>query len=101
MAKKGDLEVQIQELVERLDEEVENNANIATARRKLEADLDHLKEDLDDLKQQLELVEQEKLQKEKDCQSLGTELEKVNDSLQREHKEKKALEERLAVRLTD
>ena len=56
MVKKADLEAHIQELVERLDEEVENNANIATARRKLEAELDRSKEDYDDVRQQLDLV---------------------------------------------
>ena len=56
MVKKADLEANIQELVERLDEEVENNANIATARRKLEAELDRSKEDYDDVQQQLDLV---------------------------------------------
>ena len=56
MVKKADLEANIQELVERLDEEVENNANIATARRKLEAELDRSKEDYEDLQQQLDLV---------------------------------------------
>ena len=56
MVKKADLEAHIQELVERLDEEVENNANIATARRRLEAELDRSKEDYDDVRQQMDLV---------------------------------------------
>ena len=56
MVKKADLEANIQELVERLDEEVENNAAISTARRKLEAELDRSKEDYDDIQQQLDLV---------------------------------------------
>lgn len=54
--KKVELESHIQELVERLDEEVENNANIAAARRKLEAELDNAKENLEDLQGQMELV---------------------------------------------
>ena len=54
--KKGDLESHIQELVERLDEEVDNNANISTARRKMEAELERSREDYEDLKQQMELV---------------------------------------------
>ena len=56
VVKKADLEAHIQELVERLDEEVENNANIATARRRLEAEVERSKEDCDDLRQQLDLV---------------------------------------------
>lgn len=59
--------------------------------------MDHYKENLDDLRAQLELVEQEKAQKEKDAMSLDAELEKINDSLARANKEKKSLEERLAV----
>ena len=54
--KKGDLENSIQELVERLDEEVENNANVAAARRKLEAELEHYKENLEDLRQDIDMV---------------------------------------------
>lgn len=91
------MESHIQELVERLDEEVDNNANISAARRKLEAEVEHLKEEQEDLNAQLDLLEQEKAQKEKDCQSLDMELEKANDALARTHKEGKALEERLAV----
>ena len=83
-------------MVERLDEEVDNNANISAAKRKLEAEMEHIKEDLDDVRAQLEVVEQEKAQKEKDCMSLDAELEKMNDNLSRVHKEKKGLEERLA-----
>ena len=56
VVKMADLEANIQELVERLDEEVENNANISTARRRLEAELDRSKEDYDDVRQQLDLV---------------------------------------------
>ena len=56
MLKKGELESSIQELVERLDEEVENNANISAGRRKLEAELDHYKENLEDLRQQIDMV---------------------------------------------
>ena len=47
---------------------------------------------------QLDALEQEKAQKEKDAMALEGELEKVNDNLARSHKEKKSLEERLAVR---
>lgn len=85
--------------MERLDEEVDNNANISAARRKLEAEVDNLKEEQEDLNAQLENLEQEKALKEKDCQSLEVELEKVNDALSRTHKENKTLEERLAVRM--
>ena len=95
--KKGDLETHLQELVERLDEEVDNNANISAARRKLEAELDNLREEQEDLTAQLDNLEQEKAQKEKDCQSLDAELEKVNEALARTHKENKTLEDRLAV----
>ena len=84
--------------MERLDEEVENNANISAARRKLEAELENQRENLDDLQMQLDAVEQEKGQKEKDAMALEAELEKINDNLARSHKEKKSLEERLAVR---
>lgn len=45
--------------MERLDEEVENNANIAAARRKLEAELDNARENLEDLQGQMELVRKE------------------------------------------
>ena len=83
--------------MERLDEEVENNANISATRRKLDAELEHSREDLEDVRQQMDQVEQEKAQKEKECVSLEAELEKVNDSLNRAHKEKKTLEERLGV----
>jgi len=99
IVKKGDLEAHIQELVERLDEEVDNNASISTARRKIEAELERSREDYEDLKQQMDLTEQEKAQKEKDYISLETELEKVSDVLARTNKEKKGFEERLAVRL--
>lgn len=95
MAKKADLESNLQEMVERLDEEVDNNANISAAKRKLEAEMDRIKEDLDDLQTQLGAVEQEKAQKEKDCMGLDAELEKMNDNLSRIGKEKKGLEERL------
>ena len=57
--KKVELETHLQELVERLDEEMENNANIAAARRKLEAELDNSKENLEDLQGQMELVRDE------------------------------------------
>lgn len=97
ITKKADLETHIQEMVERLDEEVENNANISAARRKLEAELENQRENLDDLQMQLDAVEQEKGQKEKDAMALEAELEKINDNLARSHKEKKSLEERLAV----
>lgn len=100
IAKKADLETHIQEMVERLDEEVENNANISAARRKLEAELENQRENLDDLQMQLDALEQEKAQKEKDAMGLEADLEKVNDNLARSHKEKKSLEERLAVRGT-
>ncbi len=97
VTKKADLESHIQEMVERLDDEVENNANISAARRKLEAEVDNLKEEQDDLTAQLDNMEQEKAQKEKDCQSLEAELDKVTETLARTHKENKTLEERLAV----
>ncbi len=97
MAKKAELESNIQELSERFDEEVENNSNIAAARRKLEAEIDHLQENLEDLQNHLSAIEQEKIQKERDCQSLDNELEKVNDNLGRANKEKKAMEERIEV----
>ena len=42
-------------------------------------------------------MEQEKAQKERDGLSLEAELEKVNDALARSHKDRKGLEERLAV----
>ena len=100
ITKKADLETHIQEMVERLDEEVENNANISAARRKLEAELENQRENLDDLQMQLDAIEQEKGQKEKDAMALEAELEKINDNLARSHKEKKSLEERLAVRET-
>jgi chromosome segregation ATPase len=96
MAKKVDLEANLQEMVERLDEEVDNNANISAAKRKLEAQLEHIQQDLEDAQAQLEAVEQEKAQKEKDCMSLEAEIEKMNDSLTRVNKDKKGLEERLA-----
>lgn len=97
MAKKGELESNVQELNERLDEEMENNATISSTRRKLEAEIDHLQENLEDLQTQMSGLAQEKAQKERDCQSLEGELEKVNDNLSRTHKEKKALEERVDV----
>ena len=50
---------------------------------------------------QLDALEQEKAQKEKDVLGLDAELEKVNDNLARANKEKKNLEERLMVRLSD
>jgi len=98
MGKKAELESNIQELSERLDEEVENNANVAATRRKLEAEIDHLEDSLEDVHNQMSAVEQEKQLKERDCQALEGELEKANDSLGRASKEKKALEERLEVR---
>ena len=96
MAKKADLEANLQEMVERLDEEVDNNANISAAKRKLEALLEHATHDLEDAQAQLQATEQEKAQKEKDCMNLEAEIEKMNDSLARVHKEKKGLEERVA-----
>ena len=57
-----------------------------------------MEENLEDLQNQMSAMEQEKGQKERDCQSLEGELEKVNDSLTRAHKEKKAMEERIEVR---
>ena len=97
VSKKGELELQFQEIVDRLDEEIENNENIAAARRKLEAELDSMKENVDDLMMQLESMEQEKSQKEKDAMGLDAELEKVNDALAKANKDKKHLDERLAV----
>ena len=87
----------LQELVDRLDEEVENNANISAARRKVEAELEHYKENLTELKITMEQTVQEKAQKEKDCATLDAELEKVNEALSRTNKEKTSLEERLQV----
>lgn len=95
--KKGDLETHIQEMVERLDEEVETNANISAARRKLEAEVENFREEQEDLTAQLDNLEQEKAQKEKDCLSLESELAKMTDSLAKSHKDNKATEERLAV----
>lgn len=80
-----------------MDEEVENNANISAARRKVEAELEHHKENLTELKITLEQTVQEKAQKDKECASLDAELEKVNESLSRTNKEKMSLEERLQV----
>ncbi len=97
VTKKADLETHIQEMVERLDDEVENNANISAARRKLEAEVDNLKEEQEDMAAQLDNMELEKAQKEKDCQSLEAELDKVTETLARTHKENKTLEERLTV----
>ena len=76
---------------------MENNANIAATRRKLEAEVDHLQDGLEDAQNQLRAMEQEKMQKDRDCQGLEGELEKVNDNLGRASKEKKALEDRLEV----
>lgn len=98
MSKKGELEGSIQEMSERLDEEVENNAHISATSRKLKAEIDHLQENLEDLQTQMSGLDQEKAQKERDCLSLEGELEKVNDNLGRTHKEKKALEERVEVK---
>ncbi len=61
VAKKADLEAHITELVERLDEEVDNNANISAARRKLEAELDNIQEDLEEANQQLDMVNSSQL----------------------------------------
>lgn len=97
MSKKGELEGSIQEMSERLDEEVENNAHISAVSRKLKAEIDHLQENLEDLQTQMSGLDQEKAQKERDSLSLEGELEKVNDNLGRTHKEKKALEERVEV----
>lgn len=86
-----------QELVDRLDEEMENNSNVAAAKRKVETELDQLRDTLDDVQQQLQLVEQEKSQKEKDITTMDAELEKVNDALAKANKEKTSLGDRLQV----
>lgn len=46
----------IQELEERLEEEVDNNANVGAAKRKVEAALEHAEEQLENLKQQMQMV---------------------------------------------
>jgi len=45
-----------QELEERLEEEVDNNANVGAAKRKVEASLEHAEEQLENLKQQMQMV---------------------------------------------
>ena len=47
-----------QELEERLEEEVDNNANVGAAKRKVEAALEHAEEQLENLKQQMQMVTQ-------------------------------------------
>ena len=86
-----------QELVDRLDEEMENNSNVASAKRKIETEFEQLKESLEEVQQQLQLVEQEKSQKEKDIATMDAELEKVNDALAKANKEKTSLGDRLQV----
>lgn len=45
-----------QELEERLEEEVDNNANVGAAKRKVEAALEHAEEQLENIKQQMQMV---------------------------------------------
>lgn len=47
-----------QELEERLEEEVDNNANVGAAKRKVEAALEHAEEQLENIKQQMQMVTQ-------------------------------------------
>ena len=47
-----------QELEERLEEEVDNNANVGAAKRKVEAALEHAEEQLENVKQQMQMVNQ-------------------------------------------
>ena len=83
--------------MDRLDEEMENNSNVAAAKRKVETELEQLRDSLEEVQQQLQLVEQEKSQKEKDIATMDAELEKVNDALAKANKEKTSLGDRLQV----
>lgn len=53
---KATLEEQVADLEQRVEEEVENNANVSSAKRKMEAELDQTKEQLKDVEEQVQMV---------------------------------------------
>ena len=50
------LEEQVADLEQRVEEEVENNANVSSAKRKMEAELEQTRELLKDVEEQVQMV---------------------------------------------
>lgn len=53
---KATLEEQVADLEQRVEEEVENNANVSSAKRKMEAELEQTREQLKDVEEQVQMV---------------------------------------------
>lgn len=53
---KATLEEQVADLEQRVEEEVENNANVSSAKRKMEAELEQTRDQLKDVEEQVQMV---------------------------------------------
>ncbi|KAK4811766.1 hypothetical protein QYF61_005334 [Mycteria americana] len=90
---KFELEARIKEVMEKVEDEDEINADLAARKRKLEDECSELKKDIDDLELTLAKAEKEKHATENKVKNLTEEMTGLDETIVKLDKEKAALQE--------